>query len=115
MKILILANELENLNEEKDSTIFLIKKALEKRFSVFFSTFENLSIKKKSGNINAYANVRFLTKSQTFKTKNPFKIGTTKSISLNSVDVILIRTDPPFNQDYLNATQILDFVNKKTL
>ena len=62
MKILILANELESLNPKKDTTFFLIKKSLEKNFTVFFSTFENINLKKNLRNISTYTIANLLKK-----------------------------------------------------
>ena len=42
------------------------------------------------------------------KTEQYFGFGATQELALNSLDIILIRQDPPFTNDYLYSTHILE-------
>ena len=42
-------------------------------------------------------------------------LGDPRDIALGDVDAILVRTDPPFDQAYLQVTQMLDLVRDQTL
>lgn len=55
----------------------------------------------------------------TFKTfikhEELFKDTQFEKTNLNSYDVIFFRPDPPVDNDYINATYVLDYLDKKTL
>lgn len=42
-------------------------------------------------------------------------VGTTQVLELAQLDAIFIRKDPPFDTEYLHATQLLDLVKEQTL
>jgi glutathione synthase len=42
-------------------------------------------------------------------------LGDPRDVALGDVDAILVRTDPPFDQAYLQVTQMLDLVRDQTL
>jgi len=45
----------------------------------------------------------------------PIVLGESEDVSLHEVDAVLIRTDPPFDSDYLWCTLLLDRVKEDTL
>jgi glutathione synthase len=45
----------------------------------------------------------------------PIVLGTPEDVSLHEVDAVFVRTDPPFDDNYLWATQMLDAVKRDTL
>lgn len=45
----------------------------------------------------------------------PITLGATERVWLDQIDVVLIRKDPPFDANYLWATQILELARGKTL
>ncbi len=49
------------------------------------------------------------------KNNNIFKEDTPNTACLNEFGTIFMRPDPPVDIDYINATYILDYVNKETL
>lgn len=49
------------------------------------------------------------------KDNNIFKEKTETEICLNEFETIFMRPDPPVDIDYINATYVLDYVNKDTL
>lgn len=46
---------------------------------------------------------------------NHFTLGNFESIDLSTVDVVLMRQDPPFDMSYISATHILEHIHPKTL
>jgi glutathione synthase len=44
-----------------------------------------------------------------------FTLGATEELDLGSVDVVLMRQDPPFDMAYITATHILEHIHPKTL
>ncbi|MEC7518231.1 MAG: glutathione synthase [Myxococcota bacterium] len=47
--------------------------------------------------------------------KNPITLGEPEDLDLADADVVFVRKDPPFDDDYLWATQILEHVRGQTL
>lgn len=45
----------------------------------------------------------------------PIELGTREDVSLHDVDAVLVRTDPPFDDNYLWCTLLLDHVKADTL
>jgi glutathione synthase len=44
-----------------------------------------------------------------------FTLGTPEELDLSSVDVVLMRQDPPFDMAYITATHILEHIHPRTL
>lgn len=109
-KILFIIDELEFKYFEFNRLVtnfWLIKCFIEKGFSVLITTKNLLYL---NGNI---------PKARVFETElkneNIFKADTPKTIELNEFSTIFMRPDPPVDTDYINATYILSYVDKKTL
>ncbi len=47
--------------------------------------------------------------------KEPIVLGPPEEVSLNEVDAVLMRKDPPFDEDYLWATLLLEHARGRTL
>jgi glutathione synthase len=45
----------------------------------------------------------------------PMRLGAAEVVSLNDVDAVFVRTDPPFDENYLWTTQLLEIVKRETL
>lgn len=62
---------------------------------------------------------KVLARSQSLKVKreagNHFEVGTLETLDLSTMDVILMRQDPPFDMAYITATHILEHIHPKTL
>lgn len=62
---------------------------------------------------------KVLARSQSLKVKreagNHFEVGTLETLNLSTMDVILMRQDPPFDMAYITATHILEHIHPKTL
>ena len=108
-KILFIANEIEKLSPKVDTTVFLIEQAWIEDYEVWFSTLEDLGINT-SNKLMYYVNANNIIPSSDctwFRRKKVAKVN------LLSFSAIIVRTDPPFNQQYLHGMNILDFVTEK--
>ena len=108
-KILFIANEIEKLSPKVDTTVFLIEQAWIEDYEVWFSTLEDLGINT-SNKLMYYVNANNIIPSRDctwFRRKKVAKVN------LLSFSAIIVRTDPPFNQQYLHGMNILDFVTEK--
>ncbi len=90
------------------TNFWLIKSLLERNNDVWITTIDNLSLK--SGIAYSACYKSFI------KNENIFYDKDVKQRKINDFQLVMFRPDPPFDNDYLNATYIFDFVDKeKTL
>ena len=110
LKIALQMDPLERLDLKGDTTFILGLEAIKRGFDLFFYTTKDLTYK----NSTAYANTKKLELG--FKNgKETFSYGEEKTLKLSSMDVVLMRQDPPFNMSYITATHILEKVASQTL
>ena len=110
LKIALQMDPLEKLDLNGDTTFILGLEASKRGFDIYFYSPNNLIYK----NNIVYANAKILDLS--FENgKEIFSYGERKVIKLSSLDVILMRQDPPFNMSYITATHILEKIGSKTL
>ena len=109
LQIAIQMDPLNKLHHESDSSLVLAKEGQNRGHKIFIFEPKNLILK----NNQLFANVSSL---KIIKNKNYFfKKGKEKIINLSSINVLLIRQDPPFNINYITATYLLEHLNSKTL
>ncbi len=46
---------------------------------------------------------------------NHFTLGAPEMIDLSTVDIVLLRQDPPFDMSYITTTHLLEHIHPKTL
>ncbi len=110
LKIALQMDPLDKLNLKGDTTFILGLEAIKRGFDLFFYAPKDLIYK----NSSAYANTQKLELA--FKNgREIFSYGDEKVLKLSSLDVILMRQDPPFNMSYITATHILEKAASQTL
>ena len=66
-----------------------------------------------------YRQGRIVARAQPFQVRrergNHVRFGTPETIDLATMDVVLMRQDPPFNLAYISATHLLDRIHPRTL
>ena len=110
LKIALQMDPLERLDLKGDTTFILGLEAINRGFEVYFYSPNDLIYK----NNVVYAKAKILD----LKLKNGKEIynyGNVKILKLSSLDIILMRQDPPFNMTYITATHILEKISSKTL
>jgi len=110
-KILFIIDKIELKYFEFNNLVtnfWLIKELLERNQEVFITTIDKLGLSK----AKAYAK----SARSYLKDENIFLETQFENIDVENFDLVLFRPDPPVDLDYINATFILDFVDKeKTL
>ena len=110
LKIALQMDPLERLDLKGDTTFILGLEAIKRGFEVYFYSPNDLIYK----NNVVYAKAKILDLA--FKNgKEIFNYGKVKVLKLSSLDVILMRQDPPFNMSYITATHILEKITSQTL
>ena len=110
MKKKILAiqgSSLKKVNIITDTTLFLALEAQRRKYEIYYFEPQDLSFK--DGEVTAKClHIKF------FKNKNKYYKVLKKIIfNLSKASVLLIRNEPPFNQQYINSTFILEYIAKK--
>ncbi len=109
-KILFIIDELELKYFEFNRLVtnfWLIKCLLDRGFEVYITIKGLLYLEGNLPFAKVYKSIS--------KDNNIFKDENIQSICLNEFNTIFMRPDPPVDIDYINATYILDYVNKDTL
>ncbi len=109
MKIAFLMDPLETVKAYKDTSYYLMLAANQLGHEVFY--FNQSSMQ--AGNGTVRANISRLEVHASIK--QPFTVLETADIDLSSMDVIFVRTDPPFDRSYFYSTLLLDLVGARTL
>src|SRR5210317_186639 len=108
MKILaIQGSSLNRVNFETDTTFFLALEAQKRGYHIYYFEPENLSFI----NGSVFAKCTYLKLYD--DKKRFFKIIKKLNFNLINYKIILIRNEPPFNQQYINTTFILEHLSKK--
>ena len=100
---------LNKLHHESDSSLILAKEAQNRGHKIFIYEPKDLTLIDNQ----LFANVSSLKIEK--KNKYTFKKGKCCIINLSSINVLLIRQDPPFNINYITATYLLEHLSPKTL
>ena len=104
MAYLFIIDPIESLNKIKDSSLLLMKECLRRNIEVHFSEINQFSIYE--GNVNIHSQ-KILTLEKGIKYQDT-------ELNLSSFfKKIFIRKDPPFDDDYLNLTYLLDHAVKE--
>ena len=103
----IQGSSLKKININTDTSFFLGLEALNRNYEIFYYEPKDLSFVDGKVIVEAFK-VIFVN-----KINKPIKILKKKTLNLLDVKIILIRNEPPFNQQYINTTFILDYISKK--
>jgi len=108
MKIAFIMDPLTSVKPQKDTTYHLMLAAAEREHQVFYLDQFDLTVKSGLvfGHITEVAVHNDMEK--------PFTPGDKVEVDMSEMDVILIRTDPPFDRAYLYTTLILDMLPPTT-
>ena len=110
MKKKILAiqgSSLKRINIKTDTSFFLGLEAQRRNYDIYYYEPKDLSFV--DGKVTARCSILKLQDNS----KNPIKILNKSVLNLVKAKVLLIRNEPPFNQQYINTTFILEHIIKK--
>jgi glutathione synthase len=92
-----------------DSTFAMSLEAQARGYRLFHYTPDQLSMR--DGFVQAIAEPMILRDVE----GDHFELGPQEKIDLSSMDVVLLRQDPPFDMSYITSTHLLERVHPKTL
>ena len=103
----IQGSSLTRVNIETDTTLFLALEAQKRGYQIYYFEPKNLSFL--NGKVSAKCfHLTFFNNKKKF-----FKNNKKLNLNLSKAKVLLIRNEPPFNQQYINTTFILEHLAKK--
>jgi glutathione synthase len=104
LKVGIVMDPIENIKPYKDSSFAMLLEAQRRGHELVYMQPEDLYLK----NGQAWSIASDLKVWDRPKTEQYFGFGGSHEIQLNTLDIILIRQDPPFTNDYLYSTHMLE-------
>jgi glutathione synthase len=107
MDLLFIADPLESFKIKKDSTLAMMRVAQEAGHRLWFCQSRNILWK--DNFVVADCQPLFIRPSST----SWFELGTLESRTLKSFSAVLMRTDPPFDIEYLNTTWMLSAAQRQ--
>ena len=109
LKVAIQMDPIQSINIDADSTFVLALEAQKRGHALFYYTPIDL------GYVNGkvMARVRPLTVRR--EQGDHFSLGAVSDTDLTTMDVVLLRQDPPFDMQYITTTHLLDHIHPKTL
>lgn len=102
LKLAVVMDPIASINIKKDTTFAMLLEAQARGWTVFY--LEQTDIYLRDG--NACARIRKLTVRD--NPANWYTLAEAGDRTLNDVDVILMRKDPPFNMEYIYTTYMLE-------
>jgi len=102
IKLAVVMDPIGSIKPAKDTTLAMLLAAQARGWTLFYLEQSDLYLR----DGEARARSRQLKVSDT--PRNWFCFGEERDLGLGSVDVILMRKDPPFNMEYIYSTYVLD-------
>lgn len=102
IKLGIVMDSIDKINITKDSSFAMLLEAQDRSWQLFYMEIGDLYLR----NGRTYARTRSITVKR--NPKQWFSIIAEQKLTLDQLDVILMRKDPPFNQDYIYCTHLLE-------
>jgi glutathione synthase len=109
LRVAVQMDPIESINIDADSTFALMLEAQARGHQLWHYHVRNLALS--NGRVTA------LGETVTVERKHGahWSFGPKEEIDLSTMDVVLMRQDPPFDMAYITATHILEHIHPKTL
>ncbi len=105
LTIAFLMDPLESIHYEKDTTLALMVESAERGHRVVYIPNNGMGLQQDKIVFHAHS------VKPAWNPENPFGARTPLFLTEDEIDVLFIRTDPPFNEHYLINTWLLDRIN----
>ena len=109
LAVAIQMDPIESINIDADSTFMMALEGQRRGHALFHYLPQHLSFR----NGRLYARVRPLEVRREYG--NHFSFGSEQTIDLATMDLVLMRQDPPFDMAYITATHLLEHIQASTL
>ncbi|HIJ38085.1 MAG TPA: glutathione synthase [Rhodospirillaceae bacterium] len=109
LSVAIQMDPIETINIDADSTFVLALEAARRGHRLFHYLPQHLSLR--AGKLSAWARPLKVQREH----GNHAILGEAEQLDLSSVDIVLMRQDPPFDLAYITATHLLEHIHPRTL
>lgn len=106
MRVLILADPVEKLKSQSDTSLYFARAALQLQGEVYFAQPHQLSWRE----VDLFVSAQ---KAQDFKRGEKVSVRDPQTFSIRDFDLIFIRKDPPFDSHYIKLCWLLSPFEKK--
>ena len=107
MKFLFIMDPRESINRETDSTLLMMREAVQRGHNIYYCLVEDMFIEKATP-------FTVMRKVEFADCEDIFCLGENEEVSLKDLDAIFMRKDPPCDMDYVYATYILELASEET-
>ena len=109
LKVLIIGEKISTLALNKDTTIGIIRQGWKRKWSIYYATPEELSLR----NNHVFAKATLLIRSNS--SLHFCGEGAVDNTNVEGFDAVLCRADPPVNDRFMTMLYILKFAEKKNI
>ncbi|WP_019996248.1 glutathione synthase [Aureimonas ureilytica] len=109
LKVAVQMDHVSGITIKGDSTFALCLEAERRGHQLFHYTPDRLSLR------DGVATARVETLNLVEEQGKHFTLGEPHKVDLSTMDVVLLRQDPPFDMNYITSTHILERIHPKTL
>ena len=109
LKVAIQMDPIESINIDADSTFALALEAEKRGHQLWHYLPKDMSFR--DGTVLAHAHPLRVRRER----GNHFTFGPALTLELSTMDVVLLRQDPPFDMAYITSTHLLEHIHPKTL
>jgi len=109
LTVAVQMDPVETINVERDSTFALALEAQRRGYGLFHYQVRDMALE--DGVLTAWARPWTVQRVQSGHSL----LGDSVLLNLSTIDVVLMRQDPPFDLGYITATHMLDHIHPKTL
>ncbi|MDG4812673.1 glutathione synthase [Hydrogenovibrio sp. 3SP14C1] len=106
-KVGIVMDPIANIKPYKDSSFAMLLEAQRRGHEIFYMQPEDIFLKNGQPHANI-SELKVWDRAQSDTTSQFYGFGASYESKLSDLDIILIRQDPPFNNDYLYSTHMLE-------
>lgn len=107
LKLAVIMDPIEQINFHKDTSLALLYAAQDKGLELFYILMDELYIEDGQAKASLCPIKVFMDED------NWFELGEPENTALCELDIIIMRKDPPFDGEFLYATQILSMAQKE--
>ena len=109
LQVAVQMDPIQSINIDGDSTFVLMLEAQSRGHSLWHYHVRDLTLH--SSTVRARVQPVEVRREK----GNHFTLGEAREVDLSTMDVVLMRQDPPFDMAYITATHILEMIHPKTL
>jgi glutathione synthase len=119
LKVAVQMDPIETVNIDGDSTFALMLEAQRRGHALWHYDVKNMSLSEGKPSPGGATVARLTARARPVTVQRVrgahFTFGAAETLDLGTMDVVLMRQDPPFDMAYITATHMLEHIHPKTL